>query len=85
VLDGDEYVINGEKISSPPGSRATTSWCGRRWTSHSGRAAIKSFIVPREHPGVTVERLEDKLGIKASDTAVIRFRQRPDPQGQPAR
>ena len=38
-----------------------------------GRAAIKSFIVPREHPGVTVERLEDKLGIKASDTAVIRF------------
>ena len=38
-----------------------------------GRAAIKSFIVPREHPGVTVERLEHKLGIKASDTAVIRF------------
>jgi acyl-CoA dehydrogenase len=29
--------------------------------------------VPREHPGVTVERLEHKLGIKASDTAVIRF------------
>ncbi len=38
-----------------------------------GRAAIKSFIVPREHPGVTVERLENKLGIKGSDTAVIRF------------
>ena len=29
--------------------------------------------MPREHPGVTVERLEHKLGIKASDTAVIRF------------
>jgi acyl-CoA dehydrogenase len=38
-----------------------------------GRAAIKSFIVPRDHPGVTVERLEHKLGIKASDTAAIRF------------
>ncbi len=38
-----------------------------------GRAAIKSFIVPREHPGLTVARLEHKLGIKASDTAVIRF------------
>lgn len=38
-----------------------------------GRAAIKSFVVPREHPGVTVERLEHKLGIKASDTAAIRF------------
>ena len=39
----------------------------------AGRAAIKSFIVPREHPGVSVERLEHKLGIKASDTAAIRF------------
>ena len=38
-----------------------------------GRAAIKSFVVPREHPGVTVVRLEEKLGIRASDTAVIRF------------
>jgi acyl-CoA dehydrogenase len=38
-----------------------------------GRSAIKSFVVPREHPGVTVERLENKLGIKGSDTAVIRF------------
>jgi acyl-CoA dehydrogenase len=38
-----------------------------------GRSAIKSFIVPREHPGVTVERLENKLGIRGSDTAVIRF------------
>ena len=29
--------------------------------------------MPREHPGVSVERLEHKLGIKASDTAAIRF------------
>ena len=38
-----------------------------------GRAAIKSFVVPREHPGVEVVRLEHKLGIRVSDTAVIRF------------
>src|SRR5699024_1530112 len=38
-----------------------------------GRAAIKSFVVPREHPGVSVDRLEHKLGIKASDTAQISF------------
>src|SRR5258708_14534848 len=46
---------------------------GARLDKSLGRAAIKSFIVPREHQGVTVERLENKLGIKASDTAVIRF------------
>jgi acyl-CoA dehydrogenase len=36
-----------------------------------GRAAIKSFVVPRDAPGLSVARLEHKLGIKASDTAVL--------------
>jgi acyl-CoA dehydrogenase len=73
TLDGDEYVINGEKIFVTAGSRASHIVVWATLDKSLGRAAIKSFIVPREHPGVTVERLEDKLGIKASDTAVIRF------------
>jgi acyl-CoA dehydrogenase len=73
VLDGDEYVINGEKIFVTAGSRASHIVVWATLDKSKGRAAIKSFIVPREHPGVTVERLEHKLGIKASDTAVIRF------------
>ena len=72
-LEDDEYVINGEKIFVTAGSRATHIVVWATLDKSLGRAAIKSFIVPREHPGVTVERLEDKLGIKASDTAVIRF------------
>ncbi|MEB3982070.1 acyl-CoA dehydrogenase family protein [Mycobacterium sp. 663a-19] len=73
TLDGDEYVINGEKIFVTAGSRATHIVVWATLDKSKGRPAIKSFIVPREHPGVTVERLEDKLGIKGSDTAVIRF------------
>ncbi|HEX7321866.1 MAG TPA: acyl-CoA dehydrogenase family protein [Mycobacterium sp.] len=73
TLDGDEYVINGEKIFVTAGSRCTHIVVWATLDRSLGRAAIKSFIVPREHPGVTVERLERKLGIKASDTAVIRF------------
>ena len=73
VLDGDEYVINGEKIFVTAGSRATHIVVWATLDKSKGRPAIKSFIVPREHPGVTVERLENKLGIKGSDTAVIRF------------
>jgi acyl-CoA dehydrogenase len=73
TLDGDEYVINGEKIFVTAGSRATHIVVWATLDKSKGRAAIKSFIVPRDHPGVTVERLEHKLGIKASDTAVIRF------------
>ncbi|MFI5507974.1 acyl-CoA dehydrogenase family protein [Mycobacterium sp. NPDC051804] len=72
-LEDDEYVINGEKIFVTAGSRATHIVVWATLDKSLGRAAIKSFIVPREHPGVTVERVEDKLGIKASDTAVIRF------------
>lgn len=73
VLDGDEYVINGEKIYVTAGSRATHIVVWATLDKSCGRAAIKSFIVPRDHPGVSVERLEHKLGIKASDTAAIRF------------
>ncbi|GJO05319.1 Acyl-CoA dehydrogenase [Mycobacterium marinum] len=73
TLDGDEYVINGEKIFVTAGSRATHIVVWATLDKSKGRAAIKSFIVPREHPGVIVERLEHKLGIKGSDTAVIRF------------
>src|SRR6201994_2203036 len=72
-LDGDEYVINGEKIFVTAGSRATHIVVWATLDKSQGRAAIKSFIVPREHPGVTVERLEHKLGIKGSDTAALRF------------
>ncbi len=72
-LDGDEYVINGEKIYVTAGSRATHIVVWATLDKSLGRSAIKSFIVPREHPGVTVERLENKLGIKGSDTAAIRF------------
>ena len=73
TLDGDEYVINGEKIFVTAGSRATHIVVWATLDKSLGRPAIKSFIVPREHPGVSVERLEDKLGVKGSDTAVIRF------------
>jgi acyl-CoA dehydrogenase len=73
VLDGDEYVINGEKIFVTSGDRcdAVVVWATLDRTL--GRAAIKSFVVPKGTPGMSVERLEHKLGIKASDTATIRF------------
>lgn len=81
TLDGDEYVINGEKIFVTAGSRATHIVVWATLDKSLGRPAIKSFIVPREHPGVTVERLEHKLGIKGSDTAVIQFDNARIPKG----
>ena len=71
--DGDEYVLNGEKIYVTSGERADSVVVWATLDSSLGRAAIKSFVVRKDNPGMRVERLEHKLGIRASDTAVIIF------------
>jgi acyl-CoA dehydrogenase len=71
--DGDDYVLNGEKIFVTAGSRADSVVVWASVDKSKGRAAIKSFVVEKGTPGMVVERLEHKLGIRASDTATIRF------------
>ncbi len=72
-LDGDDYVINGEKIYVTAGDRCDAVVVWATLDKSLGRAAIKSFVVPKGTPGMTVERLEHKLGIRSSDTAAFRF------------
>ncbi|HEX2176583.1 MAG TPA: acyl-CoA dehydrogenase family protein [Nocardioidaceae bacterium] len=71
--DGDHYVLNGEKIFVTAGGRADAIVVWASLDKSKGRAAIKSFVVPKGTPGMTVERLDHKLGIRSSDTATIRF------------
>src|SRR5680860_85935 len=68
-LDGEEYVLNGEKIFVTSGDRADLIVVWASLDPSKGRAAIKSFIVERDNPGLNLDRLEHKLGIRASDTA----------------
>ncbi|MET9275963.1 acyl-CoA dehydrogenase family protein [Kribbella sp. NPDC003557] len=72
-LDGDAYVLDGEKIFVTAGGRCDAVVVWATLDKSLGRAAIKSFVVMKDTPGMTVERLEHKLGIRASDTATIRF------------
>jgi acyl-CoA dehydrogenase len=69
VLDGDEYVLNGNKIYVTAGERADLVVVWATLDPSKGRAAIKSFVVERDNPGMKLVRLEHKLGIRASDTA----------------
>ena len=71
VKDGDAYILNGEKIFVTSGERADSVVVWATLDKSLGRAAIKSFLVPKSLPGIRVERLEHKLGIRSSDTAVI--------------
>ena len=73
VLDGEEWVINGEKIYVTAGGRCDTLVVWATLDKSAGKAAIKSFIVRKGTPGCEVTRLEHKMGIRASDTAAISF------------
>ena len=84
-LDGEEYVLNGEKIFVTAGDRAELIVVWATLDRSVGRAAIKSFIVERDNPGLKLDRLERKLGIRASDTANFTLRGLPGAQGGAAR
>jgi acyl-CoA dehydrogenase len=82
VLDEktNEWVINGEKIFVTAGHKSMVpdKQFGRGfivvWASidpKAGRAGMRGFVIEQGTPGVTVTKLEHKLGIRASDTAAI--------------
>ncbi|MEN8719153.1 MAG: acyl-CoA dehydrogenase family protein, partial [Oceanococcaceae bacterium] len=73
VRDGDDYLITGEKIYITAGGRCDHVVVWASLDPSAGRAAIKSFVVPKGSPGMELVRLDHKLGIRSSDTATIRF------------
>jgi len=73
VKDGSSYVINGRKmfITSGKNSHLTvvTAYTDRG-KRHRG---ISAFVVEKGTPGFSVGRVEDKMGLRASDTAELIF------------
>ncbi len=72
VLDGDQWVLNGNKMwitnSHYAGALIITAKTDMEATGSRG---ISAFIVPTDTPGFTVEKKENKLGMRASDTAPL--------------
>jgi acyl-CoA dehydrogenase len=73
VRQGDKYVINGTKCFITNGSHASWYTVYAKTDKEAGHRGISAFIVPRDADGVTVDKKEDKLGQRASDTAMISF------------
>jgi acyl-CoA dehydrogenase len=76
VRDGDEWVLNGEKIFVTSGKRALVDTPGfvvvfATIDPSAGRAGMRPFIVEAGTPGCTVTKQEEKLGIRASDTVSV--------------
>ena len=73
VKKGDKYVINGSKCFITNGSHADWYTVYAKTDKEAGHRGISAFVVPRDADGVTVDKKEDKLGQRASDTATISF------------
>ena len=70
---GDDFVLNGNKIFTTNGNRADVAIVYAVTDPARGKKGISAFIVEKNSPGFIVGRLEDKLGLRSSDTASLSF------------
>ncbi len=70
-LDGDEWVINGHKHYITNGARADLVVTFATIDKSLGREGICPFVVPKGTPGMIVGRIEEKMGLRASQTAEL--------------
>ncbi|MBI2161706.1 MAG: acyl-CoA dehydrogenase [Candidatus Rokubacteria bacterium] len=73
VRDGDHYVLNGRKLFITTGREASFALVFGQTDRTKGARGISAFVVEKGAPGFTVSKTEDKLGIRASDTAELVF------------
>ena len=73
VLDGDEWMLNGHKHYITNGARADLVVTFATIDKSLGREGIRPFVVPKGTPGLIVGRIEEKMGLRASQTAELIF------------
>jgi alkylation response protein AidB-like acyl-CoA dehydrogenase len=73
VRDGDDFVINGSKTYITNGHRADVIVLVTKTDPDAGYDGFSLFLVPMDSPGVIREKKLQKLGMHASDTALLAF------------
>jgi butyryl-CoA dehydrogenase len=71
--DGGHYVLDGRKVFVTNGREATVALVFAQGDPGRGRRGISAFLVEKGSPGFLVPKVEDKLGLRASDTAEFVF------------
>jgi len=71
--DGDHYVITGRKLFISNGREASLALVFAQTDKSKAHHGITAFVVEKGTPGFSVSKTEDKLGIRASDTAELVF------------
>jgi alkylation response protein AidB-like acyl-CoA dehydrogenase len=73
VRRGDSYILNGSKRFITNGGLAYVNSVFALTDPQAGTRGISGFIVEKDMPGFSVGRIEDKMGIKGSQTAELIF------------
>jgi len=73
VREGDDYVITGRKLFISTGREASFALVFAQTDRERAHRGISAFVVEKGTPGFSVSKTEDKLGIRASDTAELVF------------
>ncbi len=73
VLEGDEWVINGSKLFTTQGATAGITVILASTLPGEGASGISAFVVEKGTPGLNIGKIENKLGVRASDTASLHF------------
>jgi len=73
VRDGADYIVNGRKRFITTGRESSFALVFCQTDRAKGHRGISAFAVEKGVPGFTVGKTEDKLGIRASDTAELIF------------
>jgi alkylation response protein AidB-like acyl-CoA dehydrogenase len=71
--DGDHYVVTGRKLFITNGRESAFALVFAQTDRSKGHRGISAFVIEKGTPGFTVSKTEDKLGIRASDTAELVF------------
>ena len=73
VFDGDSYILNGSKRFTTTGKNAGAIIVTAKTDEKLRHRGISTFVVKQGTPGLTVGPLEDKMGLRASDTTDLIF------------
>lgn len=73
VKDGDSWVINGTKQWITSGDHSGVSVVWAKTDPDAGVKGITAFLVPKDAPGLSVGRHEDKMGLRGSSTVSLNF------------
>ncbi len=73
VKDGDDYVITGTKCFITGGARADYTLLIALTDPEKGVRGMSAIIVPKDAPGFSAGKKEDKMGIRGSETSELIF------------